>query len=515
METKFWQARVKITQLPSILETQEFVNPITHNTAKIDMSWLFDPFLDQTVYGLELTLNKTLSFIFFMYTENESEALKRGYSFLMCLEERFPGLTGEVSALPVGLFILKQEFPIYELVLPRLPFLGGDKFHIIKKVIQLFKMKDRNVFQFYLFWQKDDSINIQKLGKISVLEMYKFKIFIRVIPDNSLDNNKLRTAQLEAKLEYLTMGIRNLKGVRACIKKVLINDWNKIMSSNVFWINHKNQRTGAYYCYIYGKLLEERIPAFISPDLVDFTFLDDLPLPKSRSPPLVNINYSSIGENDKNSISIGNVIVNGVETNIIKCLPTTHFAHSVFIGGQTGVGKTYLMGHICNQFYNNAPNIGILILNLVKGKQEGFYTTDKVLKYGSSDLRLNYFYEGEYLNKSLQETATYLAASLGLGSPCDKILYLVMKAFMDINGSLPRSLKTLFNRLKKYFIERPYHKKYQTYILRALQNRIPTLLSDPILKKTLELSQNSNIPKWFNDWRNGKTIFIDLSMCDI
>ncbi len=513
METKFWQARVKITQIPTKLETQEFVNPRTHNGAKIDMSWLFDPFLDQTVYGLELTLNKTFSFIFIMYAETESKALKRGYSFLMNLEERFLGLSGEVSALPIGLFILKQEFPTYELVLPRIPFLKGDKFHIIKKIIQLFKMRDTNVFQFYIFWQKDDSIHIHKYDKVSVFEMYKLKIFIRIIQDNKLDNNKLKTVQLEAKLEYLTMGIRNLIGERACIKKTRLNTWEKIMSSNVFWINDKNQNTGAYYCYIYGKLPEERVPAFISPDEVDFTFSDDLPLQKSYSPPLVNINYSSIS--DKNSISIGNIVVNGVETKIIKSLPTTHFANSVFIGGQTGAGKTYLLGHICNQFYNNAPDIGILILNLGKGKQEGFYTTDKILKYGSSDLHLSYFYEGEYLNKSLQETATYLASSLGLGSPSDKILYVVMKAFIKVNGSLPRSLKTLFNGLKKYFIEHPYHKKYQTYILRALQNRIPSLLSDPILKKTLELLQINNIPKWFNDWRNGKTIFIDLSMCDI
>ncbi|MHA2266649.1 MAG: hypothetical protein ACXAB8_02530, partial [Promethearchaeota archaeon] len=69
--------------------------------------------------------------------------------------------------------------------------------------------------------------------------------------------------------------------------------------------------------------------------------------------------------------------------------------------------------------------------------------------------------------------------------------------------------------LKKYFIEHPYHNRYQTNILRALQNRIPTLLSDPILKRTLELSESENIPKWFDDWRKGKSIFIDLSMCDI
>ena len=107
MDAKFWQGRVKITQIPSILDTQEFVShrPFTNDLVKIDMSWLFDPFLDQTIYGLELTLNKTFSSIFFMNSRTESGALKKGYSFLMSLEERFPGLTGDVSALLVGDFI--------------------------------------------------------------------------------------------------------------------------------------------------------------------------------------------------------------------------------------------------------------------------------------------------------------------------------------------------------------------------------------------------------------------------
>jgi hypothetical protein len=391
MITKFWQARVKITQIPSILETQEFVNPKTRNPVEIDKSWLFDPFLDQTVYGLELTLNKAFSFIFFLYAGSESKAIKRGYSFLMNLEERFPGLAGEVSALPVGEYILKQEFPIYELEFPRGQFIEGDNFRIIRKIIQLFKVRDFNVFQIYIFWQKDDSVNYNKLSKISVFELYKLKILIRVIQDNKYDHNELQMAQLEGKLEYLTMGIRNTNGERASIKKVRLNNWENILSSNVFWSNIKNQHTGHYYRDIYKQLHKERIPAFITPDQVDFTFSDDLPLQKSHSPPLENINYSSFDENDKHSISIGNILVKGVETTTIKHLPITHFAHSVFIGGQTGAGKTYLLGHICNQFYHNAPDVGILILNFGKGKQEGFYTTDTVLKYGSSELHLSRF----------------------------------------------------------------------------------------------------------------------------
>ncbi len=515
MEPKFWQTRVKITQIPSSLETQRFFSQSNKESVEIDMSWLFDPFLDQTVYGLELSLNKTFSFIFFMYAQNESKGLERGYAFLLSLEEKFPGLMGEVSVLPIDLSILKQKPLTYELVFPPKPLANEYRHLIIKKLIQLFKVRDLTNFQFYIFWQKDDSLTHNNLAIGRALEVYKLKIFVRVIKDTETDYDKLQTAELKGKLNYLTMGIRNLKGERASIKVPYVNTWMHIMSSNVFWVNQKNLRTGAYYSRILDSLPEERRPTFITPDKVDFTFSGDLPIQKSLTPPLENINYSSIGENEKNSITLGPVLVKGVETKIIKCIPKSHFANSVFIGGRTGEGKTTFLAHICNQFYKNAPDIGVLILNLQKGGQEKFYLTDDVLEYGSPNLHLSYFYEGEHLDKSLQETATYLVGSLGLSSPSDKIMYNVMNAFIKVNGRLPTSLKTLFAGLTKYFIDHPYHKKFQTYILRALQIRIPSLLSDRTLRNTIKLSRGNSIPKWFHDWKAGKTIFIDLSKPNI
>jgi len=508
---KFWQTRVKITQIPSKLERQIFFDQRNTKDVETDMSWLFDPFLDQTVYGLEISLNKTFSVIFFLYADTESKGLRRGHSFLMSLEERFPGLKGEVSVLPITPSMLNQNFIFYELVLPQWPLVRDEKFFIIKKLIQLFKVIDVNIFQFYIFWQKEDSINHRKVAKVNAFELYKLKIFGRVIKDTRIDYTKLQTAQLESKINYLTMGIKNILGERAQIKKVHSIKWANIISSKVFWVNRRNQHTGLYY----SVLPKEKRPTLITPAQVDFTFSIELPLPKSLKPPLENINFSSVGENEKNSISVGPILVNGVETKRIKCIPTSHFAQSVFIGGKTGEGKTYLLGHLCNQFYRNAPNIGILILNFSKGNQEGFYKTDKVLKFEDPEFHLSYYYEGENRDRSLQETATYLVGALGLSSPSDKIMHLVMKAFIKENGTLPTSLKTLFNALKKYFIEHPYHKKFQTYILRALQIRIPNLLSDPYLRTTLKLSSGNSIPKWYHDWKAGKTILLDLSKCHI
>jgi len=520
MEPKFWQARIKITQISSYVEKQKILNSKTKQLIEIDKSWLFDPFLDQTVYGLEISLNKQFSWVFYLKSDSESEAFRNGYSLLMYLEENFPGLTGEVNVLPVTQFILKQEFPIYELVIPNGPYNGPyyeqDRFYIIKKIAHLFQKNAGNFIQFFILWQKDDSVDQVKLGKISVFELYKLKIFVRIIMDKkSLSVKKFEVSKLLGQLQYVTMDIKNIFGERANFREINHNTWENILATDVFWVNRLDEHTGLKYSYIKQKLPKEKIPAFISPGQVDFTFSEDLPLPKAFNLPNENVNYLPASESDNSQILLGKVVNKGVLTNNNKSLPIVHFAHSIFIAGQTGTGKTSLLGHICKEFHDKVPNIGVLILNLGKGKQEGFYKTDVILKFGTPEFHVPYYYKGEYLDKSLQETASYLIASLGLKSPCDKILYIVLKSFIFWNRAIPKSLKTLFRGLRKYFRKYKYHKKFQTNILRAIQNRVLTLLSDPVLDKTLELSHDYEIPKWFQEWNAGKTVFIDLSMCNI
>ena len=516
METDFWQTRVKITQIPSILDKQIILNPRTMAHIEIEKSWFSDPFLDKTVYGLELTLNKQFSWVFFMHVNTKSEAIRKGYSFLMHLKENFSGLTGEVDALPIDSFNLNQNYPIYEFVFPRRPYLNTDKFSIINKIVQIFQSNNNNLFQLFIFWQKDDSVDGTKVGKNSPFELYKVKIFIRILVSKaSYSEEEYQKAELMGQLDYLTININNLLGEHATLKQTSINTWRNIVESDVFWVNHFDEHTGSYYKDICKQLPEEKVPAFIIPSEVDFTFSENLPLPKAFNLPNENVKYVHASEDDRGYILIGNVVNQGVLTKNIKTIPINHFAHSVIITGQTGTGKTHLLGHICKEFYIKSSDIGVLILNLGKGKQEGFYKADKIIKYPSPELRVSYFYKGDYLEKSLQETASYLIASLGLKNIVDKIMYLVMKSFIRVNGDLPSSLKDLFNGLKKWFKTYRYHKKFQTNILRAIQNRVLTLLSDPLLDKTLEYSPNSGIPQWFQGWRNGKTIYIDLSMCNI
>jgi hypothetical protein len=166
---------------------------------------------------------------------------------------------------------------------------------------------------------------------------------------------------------------------------------------------------------------------------------------------------------------------------------------------------------LLNQIYEKTLT-GILILNFAKGNQHPLYNYDKMIKYGDKDFRIPYFVQGRHIEKCLQETASYLVASLGLKNIVEKNMLTVMKSFYYKNG-LPARLTTLFYNLEKYFKENPYHDKFQTNILRAIRNRILSLLSDPILERTLKIRKE--IPSWITDWFFKKTIFLDFSMCNI
>jgi len=91
----------------------------------------------------------------------------------------------------------------------------------------------------------------------------------------------------------------------------------------------------------------------------------------------------------------------------------------------------------------------------------------------------------------------------------------VMNSFLSKKGNLPNSLKTLFQNLLRYFEQYPYHVKFQTNIVRAIKNRVLSLLSNQVLIDTLSLNKENSTPKWFSEWQEGKKIFLDFSMCTI
>lgn len=516
VEVEYWQARVKITQIP--LEIESVINTDSHTGRqfKAPKSILLDPFLDQTQYGLELQINNEFTWTFFFREESKKKALSRGFSFLRYLELQFPGLSGEVEAIPLTHSLMNKKHVLFELDLPRRP----KPFSIIEKFTHLFRKYKVGEICLYLFWQKDDScsLNVGNIYDGVANNLFKLKVFLRYNPPfmDEKDAEEIDKVfiQFTSFLDYLTTDIRNAQGERFYFKRIESDTWKKILNSHVMWQNLSYVQTGKQYQY-FESVPKDELFAFVDPEKFNFSFPNACPILRANALRLKNVEYLPITKDDPNYIWIGNILDKGILESNHSLIPIDHFVGSVFIGGQSNTGKTHLLTQISIELYKKAPKIGVLYLNFGKGNQEKFYKTDRKIKYGHKDFVVPYFVNGDYLDKALQETATYLTASLGLREPVDKILKKVMDSFRKTNGVLPNSLTILFSGLRKWYKEHKYHEKYQTNILTAIENRVLSLLSEPDVENTLKLGPKNSVPQWFKDWRSGKKIMLDVSMCNM
>ncbi|MCK4781295.1 MAG: hypothetical protein KAT57_13945, partial [Candidatus Lokiarchaeota archaeon] len=108
----------------------------------------------------------------------------------------------------------------------------------------------------------------------------------------------------------------------------------------------------------------------------------------------------------------------------------------------------------------------------------------------------------------MEQVAGYIIASLGLKNIVVTNMENALSQEMNENGSPPQKIKDIFIKLLKWFEDHPYHIKYQTNITRAIKNRVMRLVSSPFIDEILELGP---IPQWFEDWKQGRNVFIDLS----
>lgn len=519
MANEIWHAKVYITQIPAFTD-HTLNNDIESNSEEtdIDKSWLCNPFMDNTVYGTEFTIDSKFSWAFFIPNSSKSEAYFKGNFMLNYLKEKFKGLDGKVQTIQINSESLNQNKNFFELRLPRPNQIYLKKISLITKFMNLYYHRmNKKPLSLYILWQIDDSISgINSLSyKTGKFATYIFKI--RIFFSSNLNISYLSEMNLEdienlANLNLMTSDIQTKLNEGAKLIRGSENTWHNILTGNVFWQNDEKKFTGVCYEKIYDTINLEIRPCFLSANVTDFTMLNNIPLPKASILENENVNFDSHNINYQRDLHFGKYVHNGVLTQVDTYLPQDNFAQSVLIAGQQGTGKTYFLRQIMNEFYNKAPGVGILVLNLAKGNQEKLYSVDKVIKYGSPEFRIRYFIEGQYIEKCLQETASYLIASLGLKNIVEKNMLTVMRSFYYKEG-LPNSLKTLFSNLEKFFKENPYHDKFQTNILRAIKNRILSLLSDPILKKTIELTKK--FPTWIKEWLGGKKVFLDLSMCNI
>ncbi len=498
-KVSYWLTKVKILQ-GALEKKEETQNP---NQEK-ETTWLQDFFSNKSYYGLELVSQNDFNWTFLIKARTQTQARINGEALLTRLSSIYPGLDGQIEILPIKKEKLHDKKCILEIKLPKPPYL--ENFTLISDFINLFH-RNKQKITLHIIWKKiaprkitkvrkkiekmkyKDEKEKEQLSKMWQDDLFKIRMFVNY--EIIEEDPKLRESAIqiiEGGIRSLTMSSRNSKE-SARLEKIISQNSMNFFRFNLF--------SGHY----------------VTPNCVDFNFPEVIPLIKPFTIEKENIKHRPVHETDTNHILIGRYIFNGRLTERKILIPISAFSQSAVIFGQIGTGKTYLLSQVVNELYNKAPDIGILIINLGKGSQEVFYHVDRVIKFGSPDFRVPYFFQGPYLEKSLQETAAYLIAALGLKNIVVKNMLNVMKSFTCRGNSLPKSLDILFFNLEKFFERFPYHVKFQTNILRALQNRVLSLLTNEELKKILELT--SEVPQWFQEWRNGKKIYLDLSMCNI
>jgi len=503
-------AQVILTQGPIKQETEIIFDYQDEIEIKIPKTWFRNYFRDFTVYGLELfTEGEKLTWKFFLNSESEHEAKTRGKALLLYLEKLFPGLTGQVIVVPIQTDLFFQDVVLYELKLPKYIKLHRGKVSIIREFIHTFRRNKNKAINLYLYilWQRDDTPVKNEEQKMLKNNRFKTKIYFGVaIKNETLNYDK---ALIDAQKEFLTMDIHDILFNRAKFEETPPETLLRIIEGKAFYTNESEEMTNFHYQD--RKFIIPKDPRFdfLKPHKVDFSF----PVNPGLTQPLTWNNTNIIplmtSKENPNFICIGKVIEQGVEKEQYAYFDRDHFSLSTFIGGTSGSGKTSEICQIQQEFYEKCPDVGILTAYLGnKRNQERFYKSDIVLKYGEFNAR--YFVKGPDIRQCIIDTAMYLAAVIGIRSAETNLINVMQNYGAD---NMPIQLGELYGSLLDWFDKHPYHDKYQKDITQLIKDRVRRVLGDPILQKTVQLTPE--LPDWYNAIRQGKKVFLDMSMCSI
>ncbi|MGB5911345.1 MAG: hypothetical protein WBH31_09150 [Promethearchaeia archaeon] len=481
------------------------------NSSENNNSWLCNPFGDARVYTTRITLDEEFSWEFFFKEDSKKEAYQSAESFLLYLKEVYPGLAGQVKVRGINYMDLQTKKQIFELILPNPVF--AKKINLIKKIMNLFPVSKEFKKSFFISWQEDDSVikeleNFAKLKQhITLDENYKAKVFFLIEPKFN-NNSEISNQVIEEIKEYMAMDIRNADNENASISDAPPDTWRYILEEMVFWKNILDCDTGRFYRRVEGGIPPEMIPAFISPKVVDFSFNHDIPLDKAFTIKNEKIGFNSDFRNNSSRILLGYYIKHGVITENPVYLHLEDLVQHIFMSGLTGVGKTTIESQLKQRIKKTGNPCGVLTIKLLKGNESFMFSSEIMLKKGDPKLRVPYIMEGEEIDQIIEQVAGYSVASVGLKNVVVSIMEIVLTHEYENKGKFPAKIKQAFARVHLHLEENPYHKKFQTNILKALENRVMKLLSNPILEKILETGP---IPEWFIEWQNGKDVYIDLS----
>lgn len=497
MEPDLWQGIVNIAQVPG-----------NEGTEENEISWLCNPFGDDTVYTTQFVLDlekndDQFSWNFFLAANKKDSAEAKALYFLNYLREIFPGLTGKVSTKRINNSRFNNRIKFYEIAFPEPPY--RIKFKFFKRIIDIFyflKKIENHVAKFYIIWQKDDSVSSSNI----IDELYKIKIFFSI--ETKSYDDIVQSKTIEAYVQNLISDFGNSNGERAILKKAPPDTWDNILKEMTFFKNTTGAYTGRYYHGLKKlKWMLDWMPGFIKPEEIDLVIPSNIPIKKAVGLKFERRGFNIDSDDSKTKILLGNYINKyGVKTEQKQYLYLNDLNRHLNILGLTGNGKTYFLYHFVNEISIKAPNVGVLVILLRKGEEKVHFSCDRFYEY--PNVRIPYCFDCEDMTANLKTLAKILSSIIGLKDIFEWNMDNALKACFEKNKRLPYSLKDLFELYWTWFEKWKYPGDFGGTSLLAIENRAYSLI-DPELESVTKLARD--LPAWFKDFINGKNVLLDLS----
>ena len=497
MESDLWQGIVNIAQVPG-----------NEGTEENEISWLCNPFGDDTVYTTQFVLDlekndDQFSWNIFLTANKKDSAEAKALYFLNYLRERFPGLTGKVSTKRINNYRFNNRVKFYEIAFPEPPY--GIKFKFFKRIIDIFyflKKIENHVAKFYIIWQKDDSVP----SSIITDELFKIKIFFSI--ETKSYDDIVQSKTIKAYMQNLISDFGNSNGERAILKKAPPDSWNNILNEMTFFKNTAGDYTGMYYNGLKKlRWMPDWMPGFIKPEEIDLFIPSNIPIKKAVGLKYERRGFNTDSDDSKIKILLGNYINKyGVKTEQKQYLYLNDLNRHLNILGLTGNGKTYFLYHLVNEISKKAPNVGTLVILLRKGEEKVHFSCDRFYEY--PNVRIPYCFDCEDIKADLKTIAKILSSIIGLKDIFEWNMGNALKAYFENHKHLPHSLKPLFKYYWTWFKNKKYPGDFGGTALLAIENRAYNLI-DPELESVTKLARE--LPAWFKDFINGKNVLLDLS----
>ena len=499
MEIVGYQSRIRITQALPYIKKELIVDPKSKFNHLLNSSWLFDPFGDNTTYGAEFIINESFSWDFFLCTKTNLKAKELGVALLMSLQEKFKGLDGSIETFPLYSKYLEIERQLFEIKIPSNPII---KLHFLRKLLNYYRTPHRKIdLNMFILWKRDD------LLKPILIDRYMLKIFVSLKPRKDYSEEiEIQNPLYRAVLKYLISDMSIPPYVKVDFELLSSKKWKDILICDVFPTRSK------FGLGKYSSVPRELLPNYIKPEMIDFTIPYDLPLLKPPTLSSRNLINLPILKDDPHYLIFGNKLIDGVLSNEKAAIEIDSLNTHLNIFGKSGSGKSTLMKIVIKELNYKRPDVGILLINLVKPDLELDFPMMSSYKFPSEKFKVPYIITGKRIKKSISGNSNVLAACLGLKYVGPVLISETLQRCYSEFGEFPSRITEFFNCVENNIRAKPYDPDTQKTILTAFKRRIDELFTNIELEKTLRFKWET--PEWFSRWRNGDKILIDLIDCD-